>query len=568
MKIKNILFNLIVFCGVVFAFNANAEEISNYQVDIQVNQDATVNIKENILYDFENEQRHGIIRAIPYQYKNSAGNFNLRYENFSVKDENNNDYNFSISFEDKNYKVKIGDEDILVTGQKNYIINYTVKRAIGYFENHDELYWNAIGNEWTVPIKKASINMNGFGINNVKCFYGDYGSQNECAVMQVKNIYESTSENLDAGSGVTIAMSFNKGVIYEPTQSEKIIEFIKDNWIVAIPFLVFIFLFYWWFKYGRDPKGKGIIIAQYSPLPELSPLESKAVMDETVDTQKIASEIIFLAIKKYLIIEKTTEKKLGIFDSDDYVFKKLKEPDSNLTEFQNKLMVELFSDKDGKIIQEIALSSIKEHPQSMATFTTSEGPNMIYQKLTDEKYFPNNPQTVRISYIIAGCLITFFSFIPLVINPFFGWINIAAIAISGIMVIIFGLVMPRKTMKGVTAKEYMLGLQKYISVAEAERIKFHNAPEKNPKHFEELLPYAIMFGLEKEWAKKFEGLNYNPSWYSGGNYSTFNAAVFASSINDINNSVSSAISTAGSGGSGFSGGGAGGGFGGGGGGSW
>ncbi|MFA5080565.1 MAG: DUF2207 domain-containing protein [Candidatus Paceibacterota bacterium] len=568
MEIKNILLSFIVFCGLVFALNANAEEISNYQVDIQVNQDATVNIKESILYDFGNEQRHGIIRNIPYRYKNNAGNFNLRYENLSVKDENNNDYNFSISFEGENYSVKIGDKDILVTGQRNYIISYTVKRAIGYFSDHDELYWNAIGTEWTVPIKKVLINMNGFGVNNVKCFYGDYGSQNECSVFQMKNTYEATSENLDVGSGVTIAMSFNKGVIYEPTQNEKIIEFIKDNWIVAIPFLVFIFLFYWWFRYGRDPKGKGVIIAQYSPLPELSPLESKAVMNEIVDTQKIASEIILLAIKKYLTIEKTTEKKSGIFDSDDYIFKKLKEPDSNLTEFQNKLMVEFFSDKDGKITQEISLSNIKEYPQSMAAFISSEGPKMIYQKLTDEKYFPNNPQSVRISYIIAGCLITFFSFVPLIIDPFSGWINIVAIAISGIMIIIFGLIMPRKTIKGVTAKEYMLGLKKYISVAEAERIKFHNAPEKNPKHFEELLPYAIMFGLEKEWAKKFEGLNYNPSWYSGGNYSAFNAVVFASSINDINNSVSSAISTAGSGGSGFSGGGAGGGFGGGGGGSW
>ncbi|MCK9393514.1 MAG: DUF2207 domain-containing protein [Candidatus Paceibacterota bacterium] len=568
MKIKNTLLGLIIFSGLSFCFSVRAEEITNYQVNIQVNQDATVNIKESILYDFGDEQRHGILRNIPYQYKNSAGNFNLRYENISVKDENNNDYIFSESFEGDDYSLKIGDEDVLVTGQKNYIISYTVRRAIGYFSDHDELYWNAIGNEWEVPIKKALITMDGFGITNVKCFYGNYGDQTECNVLQMKNTYQSTSENLNTGAGITIAMSFNKGVIYEPTQNEKVIEFVKDNWGVAIPFIVFIFLFYWWFRYGRDPKGKGVIIAQYSPLPKLSPLESKAVMDETVETQKIASEIILLAIKKYLTIEKTTKKNLGIFDSEDYVFKKLKEPDANLTEFQNKLMTELFSDKNRKIAQEASLSDIKEHPQSMATFITSEGPKMIYQKLTNENYFPKNPQTVRLGYIIAGILMIFFSFIPLIIDPFFGWVNILAIIIAGIVVIVFGLIMPRKTIKGVITKEYMLGLKKYISVAEAERIKFHNAPEKNPKHFEELLPYAIMFGLEKEWAKKFEGLNYNPSWYAGENYSTFNAAVFASSINNINNSVSSAISTAGSGGSGFSGGGAGGGFGGGGGGSW
>jgi len=568
MKIKNILLSLMIFSGLAFCFSVQAEEITNYQVNIQVNQDASVKVKEEIQYDFGDEQKHGIIRNIPYQYNNSAGNFNLRYKDFSVKDENNNDYDFSISNQGKNYSIKIGDKDELVTGQKNYIISYTVDRAIGYFSDHDELYWNAIGTEWNVPIKKAFITMDGFGITNVKCFYGAYGDQNECNVLQMKNTYQTTAENLNTGTGVTIVMGFNKGVIYEPTQSEKIIEFVKDNWVVAIPFIVFIFLFYRWFRYGRDPKGRGVIIAEYSPLSELSPLESKAVMDEFVNTQKIASEIILLAIKKYLTIEKTTEKKLGIFESDDYTFHKLKEPDSNLTKFQNKLMVELFKDKDSRPTQKISLAEIKEHPQAVSTLISSDGPKIIYEKLTNEKYFPSNPQSIRLSYMFAGIIAIFLSFIPIIFNPFYGWVNIIAVIISGIMVICFGLIMPRKTKKGVIATEYLLGLKKYISVAEAERIKFHNAPEKNPQHFEELLPYAIVFELEKEWAKKFEGLNYNPSWYSGGNYSTFNTAVFVSSISDISNSVSSAMTTAGSGGSGFSGGGAGGGFGGGGGGSW
>ncbi|MFA6251952.1 MAG: DUF2207 domain-containing protein [Candidatus Paceibacterota bacterium] len=563
MKIHTLILNTIVFFGLLFSFIVKAEEITNYQVDIQVNQDATVNIKETILYDFGEEQRHGIFRIIPYAYKNDAGSFNLRYKDFSVKDENNNSYNFSISNQGNSYEIKIGDEDILVSGKKEYVISYTVNRAIGYFSDHDELYWNAIGSEWTVPIQKAVITMNGFGITGTKCYFGQYGENNECNVLQMKNTYQTSLENVEPGSGVTIVMGFSKGVIHEPSQTEKMMEFAKDNWMVAIPFLVFAFVLWQWLRYGRDPKGKGVIIAQYSPLPDLSPLESKTVMDENVDMQKIASELIYLAIKKYITIGQTKEKTLGIFETENYTFKKLKQTDGELTEFQTDLMNAIFSKADT-----VSTSEIKENPEKMTKLLTTEGSKIIYKKLTSAKYFPENPQFVRLKYIIAGILMMFLSIAPLIIDEFSGWANTVAIIISGVIVIFFGFFMPRKTIKGVQAKEYLLGLKKYIAVAEAERIKFHNAPAKNPQHFEELLPYAIIFGLEKEWAKKFEGMNYNPSWYSGANYSAFNTIAFASSINNLSDSISQTMTTASSGGSGFSGGGAGGGFGGGGGGSW
>ncbi|MCK9578513.1 DUF2207 domain-containing protein [bacterium] len=568
MKIKNFLLIILALVSFFSFSDVQAEEISDYKVEIQVNQDSAVNVKETIIYDFGDEERHGIYRDLPYKYKNSAGSFNLRYKDFSVKNEKGDDYNFSISRTGDSYNIRIGDEDVLVTGKKEYVISYTVNRAITYFSDHDEFYWNAVGTEWNVPIAKATVIMNGFGIINTKCYLGKYGEGNECPVSQIKNTYQSLAENVGNGNGITIVMGFNKGLIYEPTQNEKIIEFIKDNWGIAIPFLVLIFLLWMWLRYGRDPKGKGVIIAQYSPLPNLSPIESKAVMDESVSMQKIAAEIITLAVKKYITIEQTEEKTLGLFKSENYTFKKVKNPDAQLTDFQLKLMEAFFSNKDNKDISQISTSEIKDNPEAISKLITLEGPKIIYKKLTDEKYFPENPQSIRLNYIIFGILVSILCITPMIFDPFFGWVNVLAILISGILIIFFGFIMPRKTIKGVQTTEYLLGLKKYISVAEAERIKFHNAPAKKPEHFEELLPYAIIFDLEKEWAKKFEGMEYNPSWYSGTNYSTFNTAVFVSSMNNLSDSISQTMTTASSGGSGFSGGGAGGGFGGGGGGSW
>ena len=128
--------------------------------------------------------------------------------------------------------------------------------------------------------------------------------------------------------------------------------------------------------------------------------------------------------------------------------------------------------------------------------------------------------------------------------------------------------------RGVLAKENILGLREYIRVAEADRIKFHDAPEKNPQLFEKLLPYAMVFKLENKWAEEFKDIYINPpDWYSSPTGSSFNSMLFVSSLNSFTSSANSAIISASrgaaGGGSGFGGGGfSGGGGGGGGGGSW
>jgi uncharacterized membrane protein len=89
------------------------------------------------------------------------------------------------------------------------------------------------------------------------------------------------------------------------------------------------------------------------------------------------------------------------------------------------------------------------------------------------------------------------------------------------------------------------------------------------KLFEDLLPYAILFGLEKEWAKQFKDLYVQPpSWYNGTS-GTFNSIYLANSLSSFNNvnaaafTAPSSSDSSGFGGGGFSGGGGGGGGGGG-----
>ncbi|HHH12467.1 MAG TPA: DUF2207 domain-containing protein, partial [Candidatus Moranbacteria bacterium] len=146
---------------------------------------------------------------------------------------------------------------------------------------------------------------------------------------------------------------------------------------------------------------------------------------------------------------------------------------------------------------------------------------------------------------------------------------VLALLASAAIVAAYGWVMPKRSRRGVALRRHILGLKMYMTVAEKDRLAFHNAPEKNPQIFSDLLPYAIALGLERQWTAQFADiLRQPPEWYESAP-GTFVAADFVGDIGAMSSAIAGAtIAKASSGSSGFSGGGVGGGFGGGGGGSW
>jgi len=550
-KLKTTL--LIIFLLAVFS-PALAEEIQNYETDIVINADATIDVKEKILYDFGQEQRHGIYRDIPYRYNARGGIYTVKIGNISVNDEQNQEYAFSTSKQGNNIRIKIGDSNVFVSGQKTYIISYKVKKAINYFEDHDELYWNAIGGSWSVDIKNSLVRISFPENNNTTyaCYYGQLDGQSPCFVKKQENqLVIEHNQTLSPENYLTVVVGLAKGTLYEPSALENVKEKILDNIIVVLPLAIFIFLYFKWYKQGRDPKGRGIIIAQYGPLKDLSPLESATLINESFAIKNIPAEIISLAIKGYLKIER--KEATSIFSKADYLLIKTKEPDDSINQNDKTLLNSIFKSKQEAYLSKITAEDLEVDKLEEKTF----------KSLTDNEYFSANPKKVKLPYIVIGILLIFVSFFFLAI----GFLWFFSVLISGISTIVFGMIMPRKTPEGVEAKEYLLGLKKYIALAEIRRIEFHNAPEKTPRHFEELLPFAMIFGLEKEWAEQFKGMTYSPTWYNDNQMATFNSVVFANNLKSFSSAGTSSFAPASGGSSGF-GGGAGGGFGGGGGGSW
>ncbi|MFH1535436.1 MAG: DUF2207 domain-containing protein, partial [Patescibacteria group bacterium] len=211
------------------------DNISNFDAQIFVNKDSSITVQETIIYDFGDENRHGIYRDIPIQYKARGGNYKLRVSNTSVTDENGSAYNYEISYPGEYIRLKIGDADIYVTGEHEYVITYSVKRALNYFEEWDELYWNVTGNEWPGPIDSATATIyfeDAVASNDIKtdCFAGYLGYDDKCFSERIVEETDGTllgiefvHKNLSVSEGLTIVVGFPKGLVTPPTTYEKLI---------------------------------------------------------------------------------------------------------------------------------------------------------------------------------------------------------------------------------------------------------------------------------------------------------------------------------------------------------
>ena len=125
--------------------------------DVEVERNGDLLVTETIRVEAEGRQiRRGILRDFPTTYHRPDGS---RVEvGFTVQSvtRDGSAENFATEKMANGMRVRIGSADrSRQTGQHNYVIRYRTTRQIGFFDDYDELYWNATGNGWTFPIDVA-----------------------------------------------------------------------------------------------------------------------------------------------------------------------------------------------------------------------------------------------------------------------------------------------------------------------------------------------------------------------------------------------------------------------------
>jgi uncharacterized membrane protein YgcG len=552
---------------------ASGEMIRLFTTEIYLETEDAFTVVEKITYDFGEQQRHGIFREIPVRYGRGRGaDYRISLDVESVTDESGIDQPYQTSTSGRNLRIRIGDPNRKVTGTKGYVIRYRVERGILYFEDHDELYWNATGTDWPVAIDRAEAEVflpEGAPLELLafKCFTGPMGAVGSDCVERASNgiVSFATDRPLRGREGLTVAVWLPKGVLIEPTALEKLLSRISDYlspWTL-LPLGTFLVLLYLWRSRGRDPRGRDAIPVVYQAPDGMTPAELGTVVDEKVDMEDITSSILDLAVRGYLEIEELDATKFLFFSDRDYALVKKRELDASLRPHERLLLSHLFGSGS-----RVTISALKEKfYEHLPEIRTS-----LYKQLSGPRgYFPVSPDRVRKGYAIAGAVLLG---LGVLLFAFFSrTIPGVALFASGAITLLFSRVMPRRTRRGRKAYEKILGFKEFVERVDADRLERMGGGSVG--QFEEVLPYAIVLGVADAWADAFAGIYTEPpSWYHSPRYTHgFAPRLFVGdlgrSLGTMGQTMRSSPQSSGSGSSGFSGGGSsGGGFGGGGGGSW
>jgi uncharacterized membrane protein len=546
--------------------------IQNFDAHITVDRDGKIDVIEKIEAHFIGGPWHGLYRSIPIEYVTPQGlNYTLFLDAKRVFDSNGHSLKFDSSRvrHYRKLKIYVPDADDSV---HTISIEYTITDAIKFFEDHDELYWNVTGDEWDVPIESASANiLLPAGASNIRAtaFTGAYGSRARDAETDIaaNGVEVRTTAPLPYHAGLTVAVAFDKGLIKEPSSLTLIARFLRSNWPLFLPLVVFLVMFRLWWTRGRDPRLRPIS-AQYDPPAQLTPGEVGALVDDSVDMRDITASIVDLAVRGYIVIEEVQkDRMLGLFHEKDYKFivQKDRSQWTSLKAHEQVLLNGIFS--VGTVGETVSMDSLQNHFYKNLPDLKSR----IFESLVLQGFYHRRPDSVRSAYVGTGIAIGVLSIwagsglasaLGMAATPF-----IIGGLLSAVVVCAFGWFMPAHTEQGTRALENVLGFEDFLAHVESDRF---NRMIKTPQMFEKFLPFAMALGVEKNWSKAFQGIMTEPpGWYRGGTGPVFYPVNFTSDLNAMSSRAGSVMASAprSSGGSGFGGGGSsGGGFGGGGGG--
>jgi uncharacterized membrane protein YgcG len=587
MRKASVLFVLFftLISGVSLLASASLR-ITDFAVQIVLDEEGTLHVEEKLDVDFYSPH-HGIERWIPVAYKRFTGeNITVSLKVASVTQDGGS-VPYTTRRSGQNILVRIGDPNRTITGAHTYTIVYTVDRALLFHDDYIQLYWNVTGNEWMSPIDRASatitlpntVNPYDVATTSYIGYYGNNTRRKEATVDDLGR-FVFTAGLLLPQEGLTIDMSIPRDQtgIAAPTTLQLALWFLNANKYAALPIFVLIGMLLLWLKTGKDPR-KGTIAPRFEPPRKMHPGEAGVLIDDRVDLRDISAMVIGLAVKGYLAIKELADDEEGVTDKIksffgrsaplDYEFIKKKESDADLSKVEKTLFEAIFDSAHPEVR---TLSSMENEFYKVLPQIKSD----LYSGLIKKGYYPHNPERTRQSYAgvgMAGIVLA------IALGGWSGSLYLGvAIALCGLIVLCFSPIMPRKTRRGVLVLQDLLGLSEYIGRAEVKQMEFHDAPEKSPKLFEKLLPYAIALNLTSIWTKQFEGvLQQAPQWYVGARPG-FSPALFYLGMTNLSSGMertfvsaprtSSGGHSAWGGGSSFGGGFSGGGFGGGGGGGW
>jgi uncharacterized membrane protein YgcG len=577
------------------------ERIDRFDVSARLDSDAALTVTEKLSLNAAGVNIvHGLIRAIPVRYRDSSGHtVTVGLEVLSAELDGQKT-EWKESREGRGVYIRIGSADkVLSAGPHTLELTYRTTKQIGFFEDHDELYWNVTGSEWEFPIMETTFRLKlpgkdwGEGFQRVAWYTGVQGSTDTSRAH--KNPDGSvTASRLNPGEGLTVVYGWPKGLVTPPvlSPSDKISAAAFQHtetvcaaliWLGAAAGAVFLLR-----AFLRMSSDRETVIPLFHAPAGLSPSLARWAAFDQKDAASLTAEIIALAEKGFLKI--LGNRKEG------YRLKKAsadRTPDDPMAAgiltalFPAGKPDELSLDKDSCQFIAAAMNCVKEHLKkcskkliektgspltpSFASLIAGSAAAFIFARITDA-----DDDVVRYTALAAFLSITAL-FAGLrrprrIKEPVRKFLSIygpvmPALIVMGaldafgsglkytlpcVILTLGGLLLrnrlTRWTAEGRKVLAQTYGLEMFIKAAEKDRLEMLSAPDDTPELFEELLPYAVALECAKTWANRFEKVlaaaSYHPQWCDIDVNMPFYSHDFTASLDSLSRGFSSSLSAA------------------------
>ncbi len=467
------------------------EKIHSFHSNIRIAANGELTVTETIAIQVEGRQvKRGILRDFPTDYRDRHGrSVTVPFEPARVL-RNGRPETYSSSRQANGVSLRIGHPSVMLPhGRHAYEITYRTRWQLGFFDKHDELYWNVNGNGWTFAMEEISAEVSlpkavPAGELKVEAYTGPFGARGRDYAAEARDGGASfrTTRRLAAGEGLTIVFMFPKGIVTPPTFREKFDRWLKDNQGEALGgagLLVFLSFLYWrWRAVGRDPRA-GPPFPRYEPPRGLGPAGARYLDRMRCDDRCFASALLGLGQRGFL---KITENK-GIYELARVGGK-------SMDWLPGEAAVAVLAPAQG--VRDIGRTydqAVREARSALA---------LALQKHFGDKLFSRNLGSLIMAVLIGGAVIGLM------------FMNDAALlVIAGVAVVIVALLalaaklLPAYTEEGRRLQDEVDGLRQYLSVAEQDDLARQKRPPRTKEEFAKFLPYAVALGLERTWADAF-----------------------------------------------------------------
>ena len=571
------------------AASRNNFRISSYDIQYELSRHSegfsVLTTTEHITADFPlTNENHGIERAIPTSYDGHPVSLSIE----EVTDEFGSSIPYTTSENGDIRVLRIGDADEYVHGTQQYQIRYTQRDVTRYFgsNDRDEWYWDTNGTEWRVPIDSLTVtatldpSLASARRGEQFCYRGRASSTDRCTLVAsdtASNVYTVTATDLSAGENVTLALGFTKGTFaaYVMSTSQKIAMIWPVLQVITTILAMMIVTLLTASSRRRSLRTSETkpIVAEYIPPRDTSVTVASQLVATSQVRPVFSAQLLDLAVRRVIAIIETRKKSL--FRAAEYDIE-VRADVSLILEEEREILSDMFG-RVPVVGDRVALSSLKNNI-SYASRTRDNTRKV--KALINDTYGLRAPSPATSKFFYRWAIGLLIVAVLMLSIP---------LAVAALTAYSIGRTIRPLTDKGLALRRYLLGLDVYIKASETRRLAFLQGPDtaekigyaidpSDPsqlvKLYERTLPYAVLFGREKEWSKRlgefYQVTQANPEWYAGND--VFNAVVFSATIHNFSQASSvasgysagaSSSSTGGSSGGGFSGGGGGGGGGGG-----